>query len=178
MVWSIVSSGSSVIRVTIIFAVHYQKVIHRDIKPSNLLRADSGEVKIADLGVSDEFDGPDALLTNTAGTPAFTPPRVSPGLGQSVCSLLRQGCGYMVTGGHSLLPGHRLPPLPWEQRHGGLHQDHHPGSGDTGESFFGVERSTGSDADQVSPGESLLGPAEGPSVGHRLWRLPYAGGGG
>lgn len=54
--------------------LHYQKVIHRDIKPSNLLRADTGEVKIADLGVSDEFDGPDALLTNTAGTPAFTPP--------------------------------------------------------------------------------------------------------
>ena len=24
--------------------------------------------------MSDEFDGPDALLTNTAGTPAFTPP--------------------------------------------------------------------------------------------------------
>lgn len=54
--------------------LHYQKVIHRDIKPSNLLRADNGEVKIADLGVSDEFDGPDALLTNTAGTPAFTAP--------------------------------------------------------------------------------------------------------
>ena len=43
-------------------------------KPSNLLRADSGEVKIADLGVSDEFNGKDAFLTNTAGTPAFTPP--------------------------------------------------------------------------------------------------------
>jgi len=54
--------------------LHYQKVIHRDIKPSNLLRADNGEVKIADLGVSDEFDGPDAFLTNTAGTPAFTAP--------------------------------------------------------------------------------------------------------
>ena len=54
--------------------VHYQKIIHRDLKPSNLLRADSGEVKIADLGVSNEFDGTDALLTNTAGTPAFTPP--------------------------------------------------------------------------------------------------------
>ena len=39
-----------------------------------MLRADSGEVKIADLGVSNEFDGTDALLTNTAGTPAFTPP--------------------------------------------------------------------------------------------------------
>lgn len=55
-------------------AVHYQKIIHRDLKPSNLLRADSGEVKIADLGVSNEFDGQDAFLTNTAGTPAFTPP--------------------------------------------------------------------------------------------------------
>lgn len=29
-------------------------------------------MKIADLGVSNEFDGADALLTNTAGTPAFT----------------------------------------------------------------------------------------------------------
>ena len=32
----------------------------------------SMQVKIADLGVSNEFDGADALLTNTAGTPAFT----------------------------------------------------------------------------------------------------------
>ena len=32
----------------------------------------STKVKIADLGVSNEFDGPDAFLTNTAGTPAFT----------------------------------------------------------------------------------------------------------
>ena len=31
-------------------------------------------MKIADLGVSDEFDGVDAVLTATAGTPAFTPP--------------------------------------------------------------------------------------------------------
>ena len=55
-------------------SVHYQKIIHRDLKPSNLLRSDTGEVKIADLGVSDEFIGKDAFLTNTAGTPAFTPP--------------------------------------------------------------------------------------------------------
>ena len=54
--------------------VHYQKIIHRDIKPSNLLRTPSGLVKMADLGVSNEFDGADAYLTNTAGTPAFTPP--------------------------------------------------------------------------------------------------------
>ena len=56
------------------FTVHYQKIIHRDIKPSNLLRADNGQIRIADLGVSNEFDGDDAFLTNTAGTPAFTPP--------------------------------------------------------------------------------------------------------
>ena len=54
--------------------LHYQKIIHRDIKPSNLLRDRDGLVKIADLGVSDEFHGSDAFLTNTAGTPAFTPP--------------------------------------------------------------------------------------------------------
>ena len=30
------------------------------------------QVKIADLGVSNEFNGTDAFLTNTAGTPAFT----------------------------------------------------------------------------------------------------------
>ena len=32
------------------------------------------KVKIADLGVSNEFEGPDAFLTSTAGTPAFTAP--------------------------------------------------------------------------------------------------------
>ena len=32
------------------------------------------QVKIGDLGVSNEFDGADAFLTSTAGTPAFTAP--------------------------------------------------------------------------------------------------------
>ena len=57
-----------------LFPVHYQKIIHRDLKPSNLLRADSGEIKIADFGISNEFDGADALLTSAAGTPAFKSP--------------------------------------------------------------------------------------------------------
>ena len=71
----------------LIISVHYQKVIHRDIKPSNLLKADNGEVKIADLGVSDEFDGVDAMLTATAGTPAFTAPEcLVTGAGASVTS--------------------------------------------------------------------------------------------
>lgn len=54
--------------------MHYQRIIHRDIKPANLLLSESGRVQIADLGVCNEFDGNDAFLSNTAGTPAFTGP--------------------------------------------------------------------------------------------------------
>ncbi|XP_067102516.1 calcium/calmodulin-dependent protein kinase kinase 1b [Osmerus mordax] len=56
--------------------LHYQKIIHRDIKPSNLLLGDDGHVKIADFGVSNEFEGNDALLSSTAGTPAFMAPEM------------------------------------------------------------------------------------------------------
>lgn len=58
----------------VFFTVHYQRIIHRDIKPANLLLSESGRVQIADLGVCNEFDGSDAFLSNTAGTPAFTAP--------------------------------------------------------------------------------------------------------
>ncbi|XP_066540249.1 calcium/calmodulin-dependent protein kinase kinase 1b [Hoplias malabaricus] len=54
--------------------LHYQKIIHRDIKPSNLLLGDDGHIKIADFGVSNKFEGSDALLSNSAGTPAFMAP--------------------------------------------------------------------------------------------------------
>uniref|UniRef100_A0A915CYV7 calcium/calmodulin-dependent protein kinase n=1 Tax=Ditylenchus dipsaci TaxID=166011 RepID=A0A915CYV7_9BILA len=54
--------------------LHFQKIVHRDIKPSNLLLSDTGQVKIADFGVSCEFEGIDAFLTGTAGTPAFMAP--------------------------------------------------------------------------------------------------------
>ena len=54
--------------------VHYQKIIHRDIKPSNLLVGEDGHIKIADFGVTNEFKGSDALLSNTVGTPAFMAP--------------------------------------------------------------------------------------------------------
>ncbi|KAG2459506.1 KKCC1 kinase, partial [Polypterus senegalus] len=54
--------------------LHYQKIIHRDIKPSNLLLGDDGHIKIADFGVSNQFEGSDALLSSTAGTPAFMAP--------------------------------------------------------------------------------------------------------
>ncbi|XP_050299259.1 calcium/calmodulin-dependent protein kinase kinase 1 isoform X2 [Anthonomus grandis grandis] len=54
--------------------LHYQRIIHRDIKPSNLLLNDEDRVQITDFGVCNEFNGADAFLSNTAGTPAFTPP--------------------------------------------------------------------------------------------------------
>lgn len=56
------------------WTVHYQKIIHRDIKPSNLLVGQDGHIKIADFGVSNQFEGADALLTSTVGTPAFLAP--------------------------------------------------------------------------------------------------------
>lgn len=55
-------------------SVHYQKIVHRDIKPANVLLGDDGHVKIADFGVSNQFEGEDALLTSTVGTPAFLAP--------------------------------------------------------------------------------------------------------
>lgn len=56
--------------------MHYQRIIHGDIKPDNLLLCETGRVKIADLGVCNEFLGEDAFLQNgsVAGTPAFRAP--------------------------------------------------------------------------------------------------------
>ncbi|XP_035783000.1 calcium/calmodulin-dependent protein kinase kinase 2-like isoform X1 [Anopheles albimanus] len=56
--------------------LHYQRIIHGDLKPANLLLSDVGSVKVADLGVCNEFLGEDAAMNNgsTAGTPAFRAP--------------------------------------------------------------------------------------------------------
>ncbi|XP_029467890.1 calcium/calmodulin-dependent protein kinase kinase 1 isoform X2 [Rhinatrema bivittatum] len=62
--------------------LHYQKIIHRDIKPSNLLLGDDDHIKIADFGVSNQFEGSDALLSSTAGTPAFMAPEALSDTGQ------------------------------------------------------------------------------------------------
>lgn len=39
-----------------------------------MLLGDDDHIKIADFGVSNEFDGDDALISNSLGTPAFLPP--------------------------------------------------------------------------------------------------------
>lgn len=84
------------------FLVHYQKIIHRDIKPSNLLLGDDGHVKIADFGVSNEFEGSDAQLCSTAGTPAFLAPEAISHTGKSfsgkVGSLLTAEASWVPPG--------------------------------------------------------------------------------
>jgi len=71
--------------------VHYQKIIHRDIKPSNLLLGDDGHVKIADFGVSNQFEGNDAQLSSTAGTPAFMAPEAISDTGKSFSGKVGHG---------------------------------------------------------------------------------------
>lgn len=58
---------------------HDRGVVHRDIKPENILLAKTGEVKIADFGLSRLLDhnGPEATLTGThqvMGTPRYMAP--------------------------------------------------------------------------------------------------------
>lgn len=54
--------------------LHFNKIIHRDIKPSNLLLTEDYLVKLVDFNISNEFDGSDAVISNSLGTPAFMPP--------------------------------------------------------------------------------------------------------
>lgn len=56
--------------------LHHNGILHRDLKPSNLLLDDGGHLKIADFGLSHMFEGSDALLTGTVGTPAFHAPEI------------------------------------------------------------------------------------------------------
>eukprot|EP00762_Andalucia_godoyi_P003004 ANDGO_04088.mRNA.1 putative serine/threonine-protein kinase DDB_G0279405 len=54
--------------------LHAHRVIHRDLKPENILVTATDEVKLADFGVSDMFEGDDDETRATDGTPAFMPP--------------------------------------------------------------------------------------------------------
>lgn len=61
--------------------LHYQKIIHGDLKPENLLLADGDVIKVADLGVCNEFLGDDSSIDQrtATGTPAFRAPETLSG---------------------------------------------------------------------------------------------------
>ena len=94
--------------------------------------------------------------------------RVSADQPVSSSLILWAGGRHLVSRGDSLLSGDWLPSLPWEQRHGGIQQDHHCRPRDTRESFHGIEKSADFHAGQMSLGESVDGPAEGTPLGHGL----------
>lgn len=78
--------------------MHYQRIIHRDLKPSNLLLSKDGKVQIADLGVCNEFHGTDALLSGTAGTPAFMAPEaLRPDRGATFSGKVRKMSHFLTT---------------------------------------------------------------------------------
>lgn len=54
--------------------LHKQKIVHRDLKPENLLMCNNGRIKIADFGLSGEFDADNDNMPNPFGTPAFIAP--------------------------------------------------------------------------------------------------------
>lgn len=59
--------------------IHENHVIHRDIKPENLLVNGDGNLKVADFGVSTQYEGDDDTLHSTAGSAAFMAPEMCMG---------------------------------------------------------------------------------------------------
>ncbi|KAF8774201.1 Calcium/calmodulin-dependent protein kinase like protein [Argiope bruennichi] len=92
--------------------LHYQKIVHRDIKPSNLLLTDDDRIKISDFGVCNQFEGVDAFLSDTAGTPAFVAPEVLKGTREVYSG---KALDIWQTGEHRWVTNDGLSPLPSEE---------------------------------------------------------------
>jgi len=60
--------------------MHANYIVHKDIKPSNILLDKANKLaKLADLGVSEEFDPKSSKISKTTGTPAFSSPELIKG---------------------------------------------------------------------------------------------------
>ncbi|CAD7695798.1 unnamed protein product [Ostreobium quekettii] len=55
---------------------HESGVLHRDLKPNNLLIAESGEMKLADFGLSREYGSPDPHYTHLVFSRWYRPPEL------------------------------------------------------------------------------------------------------
>ena len=51
--------------------LHGQGIIHRDIKAANIIFSDTGEVKLADFGVSGQLRSAKSMKNTFVGTPLF-----------------------------------------------------------------------------------------------------------
>ena len=51
--------------------LHSQGIIHRDIKSANIIFSDTGEVKLADFGVSGQLRSAKSIKNTFVGTPLF-----------------------------------------------------------------------------------------------------------
>ncbi|MBL9149430.1 MAG: protein kinase [Phycisphaerae bacterium] len=73
-------------------AAHVAGIVHRDLKPSNVLRADSGELKIADFGLAGRFGNDEASDVTIAGarlgTPSYMAPEQARGTAGAFCPLV------------------------------------------------------------------------------------------
>lgn len=105
-----------------------QKVVHRDIKPENIMVSETGDVKLADLGlaeqVSDEVaDDPDPKARKVMGTPMYMSPEQARGLtvghasdqyslGATLFHMLTGRAPYVGKDAKSLMRAHVLEPIP------------------------------------------------------------------
>lgn len=63
--------------------LHGQGIIHRDIKSANIIFSDTGEVKLADFGVSGQLRSAKSIKNTFVGTPLFMA-SPAPGLPQEL----------------------------------------------------------------------------------------------
>jgi 5'-AMP-activated protein kinase catalytic alpha subunit len=86
---------------------HSQNIAHRDIKAENILLSDTGDVKVADFGLSNMWDGKEIFQT-VCGTEGYASPQVLKGLGYDGPPADVWSCGVLL---YTMLVGY----MPYEE---------------------------------------------------------------